>query len=176
MIANQFVRAMMIIAAAWLLLHLAPRAQAQLTATEEERLQILTDPDAIRKKLEKERNRPPFEFFRSQVAPFDILPYVKPNHWFTLTFELRANDDNYDGILQSEPAKLLGMPHEIYFRRDGRLIKEQRSRRAVQVMIPDANGVIPKQLGVDLLRAGALRPTRPGRRLFRLCRRIRCWF
>jgi len=141
-----------------LLLLSSGQAQAQLTATEEERLQILTDPDAIRKKLEKERNRPAFEFFRSQVAPFDILPYVKPNHWFTLTFELRANDDNYDGILQTEPAKLLGMPHEIYFRRDGRLIKEQRARRAMQIMIPDANGVIPKQLGVDLLRAGALRP------------------
>ena len=109
------------------------------TTTEEERLQILTDPDAIRKKLEKERNRPPFEFFRSQVAPFDILPYVKPNHWFTITFELRANDDNYDGILQTEPVKLVGMPHEMSFLREGRLIKEQRRRRAVQMMVPDGN-------------------------------------
>ena len=57
---------------------------AQLPATEEERLQILTEPDALKKKIEKDKNRPPFEFFRSQVAPFDVLPYVKANHWGTL--------------------------------------------------------------------------------------------
>ena len=144
--------------AGWLVLLPAGQARAQLTTTEEERLQILTDPDAIRKKLEKEKNRAPFEFFRSQVAPFDILPYVKPNHWSTLTFEMRANDDNYDGILQTEAVKLVGMPHEVYFRRDGRLIKEQRARRALQIMVPDANGMVPKQFEVELLRAGALRP------------------
>ena len=134
------------------------RPERSFPSSEEERLQILTDPDAIRKKLEKEKNRPPFEFFRSQVAPFDILPYVKPNHWFTLTFELRANDDNYDGVLQTEAVKLAGMPHEVYFRREGRLIKEQRARRAVQMMVPDANGMVPKQFEVELIRAGALRP------------------
>ncbi len=47
---------------------------AQLTPSEEERLQILTDPEAIAKKIAKDKNRPPFEFFRSQVAPFDVLP------------------------------------------------------------------------------------------------------
>ena len=57
------------------------RRLAQLPATEEERLQILTEPDALKKKIEKDKNRPPFEFFRSRVAPFDVLPYVKANHW-----------------------------------------------------------------------------------------------
>ena len=158
MICHRSCRAGVILLAGWLMLFLAGPARAQLTSSEEERLQILTDPDAIRKKLEKDKNRAPFEFFRSQVAPFDILPYVKPNHWFTLTFEMRANDDNYDGILQTEPVKLVGMPHEVYFRRDGRLIKEQRARRSVQMMVPDTNGVIPKQFEVELIRAGALRP------------------
>jgi hypothetical protein len=158
MICHRSCRAGMILLVAWLMPFLTSQARAQLTSTEEERLQILTDPDAIRKKLEKEKNRAPFEFFRSQVAPFDILPYVKPNHWFTLTFEMRANDDNYDGILQTEAVKLVGMPHEVYFRRDGRLIKEQRARRAVQMMVPDPNGTIPKQFEVELIRAGALRP------------------
>jgi hypothetical protein len=158
MICQRLSRAGTVLLAAWLMVLPAGQARAQIASSEEERLQILTDPDAIRKKLEKERNRAPFEFFRSQVAPFDILPYVKPNHWFTLTFELRANDDNYEGILQTEAVKLLGMPHEVYFRRDGRLIKEQRARRAVQMMVPDPNGMIPKQFEVELVRAGALRP------------------
>ena len=42
------------------------------------------------------------------------------NHWSTITYELQANEDNYDGLLQTEPVKLAGMPHEVYFRRDGR--------------------------------------------------------
>ncbi len=149
----------MMLLSAWLLLASAGQAWAQLTTSEEERLQILTDPDALRKKLEKDKNRPPFEFFRSQVAPFDILPYVKANHWSTLTFEMRANDDNYDGLLETEAVKLSGMPHEIYFLRDGRLIKEQRARRALQIMVPDADGSgqVRKQFTVDLVRRGALR-------------------
>ena len=158
MICLRSSRAVIALLVAWLMLISASQARGQLPSAEDERLQILTDPDAIRKKLEKEKNRPPFEFFRSQVAPFDILPYVKPNHWFTLTFELRANDENYDGILQTEAVKLVGMPHEIYFRRDGRLIKEQRARRAVQMMIPETSGIVPKQFEVELIRAGALRP------------------
>jgi hypothetical protein len=144
--------------AGWLMLAGAGTAWAQLTATEEERLQILTDPDALRKKLEKEKNRAPFEFFRSQVAPFDILPYVKVNHWSTLTFEMQANEDNYDGILQTEAVKLAGMPHEMYFSRENRLIKEQRARRAVQFMVPDVEtGQVRKQFMVELIRSGALR-------------------
>ena len=83
-------------------------ARAQIPATEEERLQILTEPDAIKKKFEKEKHREPFEFFRSRVAPFDVLPYVKPNHWATLLFEIRANDDDYEGFLRSDPVLMMG--------------------------------------------------------------------
>ena len=50
-------------------------ARAQLTTQEEERLRILSDPDAIKKKMDEKKDRPPFEFFKSQVAPFDVLPY-----------------------------------------------------------------------------------------------------
>ena len=61
----------------------------------------MTDPESIKKKLDKEKTLPAIEFFRSQVAPFDVLPYVKPNHWVTLSFELRANYDDYQGWLQT---------------------------------------------------------------------------
>ena len=82
---------------------LGPSRPAQPTTQEEERLRILSDPEAIKKKLDEKKNRPPFEFFKSQVAPFDILPFVKPNHWSTLSVEMRANDEDYDGALQTDP-------------------------------------------------------------------------
>jgi hypothetical protein len=133
-------------------------ALAQLPQTEEERLQILTDPEAIKKKLEKDKNRPPFEFFRSRVAPFDVLPYVKANHWCTLLFELRANDDDYDGFLKSDPVRMLGRPQEVYYRRDARLLKEKRANLSLQIMVPSASGQVPKDITVEMVRPSALRP------------------
>ena len=44
--------------AAGLVLALAASVRAQLTTQDEERLQILSDPDAIKKKLEKKKNGP----------------------------------------------------------------------------------------------------------------------
>jgi len=135
----------------------ASRALAQLPATEEERLQILTEPDALKKKLEKDKGRPPFEFFRSQVAPFDVLPFVKANHWCTLLYELRANDDDYEGYLQTDPVMLLGTPQEVFYRREARLLKEKRASLAIQVMLPAANGHVPKEWAVDMIRQNAVR-------------------
>jgi len=146
--------------AAWLAAGTAGRALGQLTTTEE-RMQILLEPDsladALKRKIQKEKDRPPFEFFRSQVAPFDVIPYVKANHWSTLSFELRANDDDYDGYIQTDPVMLVGMPQEVFFRRDARLLKEQHARRGLQMMIPATNGQVPKEWSVALVRPGALR-------------------
>ena len=143
---------------AWVLLGTISPALAQLPQTDEERLQILTDPEAIKKKLEKDKNRPPFEFFRSRVAPFDVLPYVKANHWCTLFFELRANDDDYDGFLKSDPVRMLGRPQEVFYRREARLLKEKRANLNLQMMVPSAIGQIPKEITVEMVRPGALRP------------------
>jgi hypothetical protein len=133
-----------------------PRAAyAQPTTAEEERLQILTEPDAIKKKLEKDKSRPPLEFFRSHVAPFEVLPYVKAFHWSTLTLELKANDDDYEGFLQTYPVKLPGMPHEVTYRREARLLKEQPAHLPMQVMLTRP---VPKEWPLDLVRSGALRP------------------
>ena len=78
LILDRIRRALIMLLAGWLLARGGRSGDGPSSPTsEEERLQILTDPDALRKKLEKDKNRPPFEFFRSQVAPFDILPYVK---------------------------------------------------------------------------------------------------
>src|SRR4051812_40233225 len=78
-----------------------PRSvRAQLTTSEEERLQILSDPEALKKAQEKDKSRAPFEFFRSQVTPFDVLPFIKPYQWNTVILEIRANLSDYDGVLQ----------------------------------------------------------------------------
>ncbi|HZW31291.1 MAG TPA: hypothetical protein VFF52_11320 [Isosphaeraceae bacterium] len=142
-----------------LVLAAVPPARAQLTQSEEERLQILTEPEALKKKLEKDRTRPPFEFFRSQVAPFDVLPYIKANHWTTLTLEMRANDDDYEGFLQTSGVMLLTKPgsdpyQEVLYRREARLKKEQRARLVQQVLLTR----IPKEWMLDMVRPGALRP------------------
>ncbi len=135
---------------------LMPRgALGQLTSSEEEKLQILTDPEAVKKKLEKDKNKAPFEFFRSQVAPFDVLPYVKPFHWATLAMELRANDEDYQGYIQSDPVMMPSMPHEMVFRREARLLKEQRARLPLQVNLMQT---VPKEWTLDLVRPGAIRP------------------
>src|SRR5262249_35419659 len=118
-----------------LVLAAAAPAGAQLTQSEEERLQILTEPEAVKKRLGEGRTRPPVEFFKSQVAPFDVLPYVKPHHWTTINVELRANDDDYEGALQTEGVMLLGMPTAVVYRREARLLKEQRGRLGQQVLL-----------------------------------------
>ena len=140
--------------AAGLFLALAASARAQLTTQDEERLKILSDPDAIKKKLDEKKNRPPFEFFKSQVAPFDVLPFVKAHHWSTLTLEMRANDEDYDGSLETDPVPLVGMPIEMVYRRDARLVKEQRRALGQQVLLTR----IPKEWTLTLRAArGAAR-------------------
>jgi hypothetical protein len=142
---------------AGLILAFCRTAGAQLTTQEEERLRILSDPDAIRKKMDQKRERPPFEFFKSQVAPFDVLPFVKPHHWSTLTLELRANDDDYEGFLQSDPVALAGLPIDMVYRRDARLLKEQRRSLSQQVLLTK----VPKEWTLSMVRPGALRADAP---------------
>jgi hypothetical protein len=126
-----------------------------MTPTDEERLQILSDPDAFKKKLEKDKTRTRFEFFRSQVAPFDILPFLKPHHWSTISLEVRSNHEDYEGSLQFLPVPIFGMPLEMIYAREARLVKEQRARPGLQVMLPR----FPKDklLHIELLQPGAIR-------------------
>jgi hypothetical protein len=140
-----------------LLLAFTERAHAQLSSSDEERLQILSDPDALKKKLEKDKSRAPFEFFRSQVAPFDVLPFVKPYHWSTLQMELRANYDDYEGQLRFFPVDLPGMPQEIVYTRDARLVREQRARLAMQLLFPPEILTKRKEMNVELVQPGSIR-------------------
>ncbi len=113
---------------------------------------ILTDPDKL-EELKKERLRPPIEFFRSQVMPNDILPYIKANHWAMVGLEMRANHEDYEGSLQTRPVTLADQPHEMIYRRDARLVKGQRARLTMPIFLP----TIPKELGFQLIRPEAIR-------------------
>jgi len=104
-------------------------------------------------KKEKEKVKPPFEFFRTQVAPFDTLPYVKENHWNTVNQELRANLADYEGTYRSSPIRLRDQAQAVVFRREARLVKGQSTRLGFQVMLPQV-----RQLGLELIREGAIRP------------------
>jgi hypothetical protein len=137
------------------LLYATASARGQTSASD--RFKALTDPEGVEKALDKaakDKLRPPYEFFRSQVAPFDVLPYVKTHHWNTLSLELRSNMGGYEGYLRSAPVKLLEMPHAVSYRRDARLIQDQTQRLSLQLMFPSYF----KELSVELTRADAIRP------------------
>ena len=126
--------------------------RAQLPDSEE-RLKILTDPESIKKKFEKEKTRPPLEVFRSQITPFDVLPFVKANHWSTINLEVRSNYVDYVGSLQTMPVPMLGLPQEIIYRREVRLAKAQQSRLGMQLLLPK----VPKELTLELIPPDAIR-------------------
>ena len=128
-------------------------AAGQTTDDEEDRLKILTDPESVKKKTDKEKARPPLEMFRTQVAPFDILPFMKPNHWSTLTIELRSNYEDYEGVLRTSLIPMRGMPQELLFQRDARMVKTQITKLGFQVFLP----TVPRDINVDLARSGAVR-------------------
>ena len=88
---------------AWVLLVTISPALAQIPQADEERLQILTDPEAIKKKVEKDKNRPPFEFFRSSVAPFDGSR-ARSCHYLASWRDRRAETNACGARLQTDQA------------------------------------------------------------------------
>lgn len=145
-----------VVALGLLCLVLSPvsKAVAQATSPAEEQLnKLLSEQEDLKKKFDKEKMRPPLEFFRSQVMPWDTLPFVKANQWITLNVEMRANHDDYTGFLQTEPVPLRAMPIEIEFFRDARLLKAQRGSVPIQLMLPR----VPKELHIRLARPDSIR-------------------
>ncbi len=128
-------------------------AQDQPIELDDDRMQILTDPEQVKKKVAADRVKPPFEFYRSRVAPFDVLPYVKANHWATLALEVQANEADYTGELRAGLGLLREMPHAVDYRRDARLLMGRRARLVYQAFFSD----IPKETLVDLAQPDAQR-------------------
>ncbi len=134
--------------------------------TEEEKFKDLTDLDVLDEKLkerEKKKDRPPFEMFLTQVAPFDALPFVKPHHWSMLTVSVRSNDAPYEGWLQSAPEvngrpqiPLLQMSTAMVFRRDASLPKEQEVTRSFPFLQPQLPSSLRPMI-LELTRPDAIR-------------------
>jgi len=143
-----------------LALTFASRAEGQSSALE--KLKAMSgDPDTVEGKAKKDKDRPPFEFYASRVAPFDVLPYAKKHHWLTLTLEMQANLGGYEGFIQTTPEvggksqiSLYAMPHAMIYRREALLQKEQRARLGLQMMLPDFG----KELSMELSHPDSIRP------------------
>ncbi len=121
-----------------------------------EKFKELTNPEGALAKEREKLKKPPFEFFRTQIAPSEIIPYTKPNHWSTLSLEMRANHAAYDGFLRTAPVRLLDMSHDLLYRRDARLLEEQDARISMQILIP----LLPKdsnELDLELIRPESIR-------------------
>ena len=80
---------------------------------------------------------------------------IKPYQWSTVFLDVRANYQDYEGSLQFFPVVLPGMPQEVIYAREARLVKEQRSRLGMQAMLPDFPK--EKELNLELLQPGAIR-------------------
>jgi len=127
-----------------------------LTPEEEQRLRILSDPEALKKEAARDKLRAPFEIYRSQIPPSDVLPWMKARHWHGLILELRANLDDFAGSLQTVPVAIPGTAYDVALGREARLVKEQRSRLAMPLFLPTVGTV--KEVPVELIRDGAIRP------------------
>jgi hypothetical protein len=119
------------------------------------RYKVLTGPDALEKldKVTKDKLKPPFEFFRSGFAPFDVLPFVKARHWSWTNLEMRSNYVDYDGLLETLPVPFQEMNHAVIFRREARLLKGQQARLGFQLLLP----LIPREITLSLARPDGIR-------------------
>lgn len=121
-----------------------------------ERLRKLSDPEK-RAAEKKRRERPPFEFYRTLIAPADVVPYAKANHWSSLSAELQANHADYLGLLRTMPVRLRDMTHEMTYQREARLLREQVTSLGFQGFFPR----LPRdrtELPMELVRPESIRP------------------
>ena len=132
---------------------LAPRPALARQDPEDDILTRILTEEKLTEAAKKDKLRPPIELSRSQVLPNDVLPYIKANHWTMIGLEMRANHNDYEGVLQSRPVRLMDQPNEMIYRRDARLIKGQQVRLTLPILLP----TIPKELGFQLLRPDAIR-------------------
>lgn len=119
-------------------------------AKERRKLNKLEDIDSMldeREKKLKERALPPFELTKSNVAPFDVLPYVKPGHWVSMGFDFQANLADFRGSLVTAGVPL-GGSHTMVYTRPANLTKRTLTRLRIELMTPS----VPRQLGIELTR------------------------
>ncbi|MEE3220676.1 MAG: hypothetical protein VX257_10450 [Planctomycetota bacterium] len=107
--------------------------------------------EAARKKLEKEKRRPDFEFRPVKTLPYDDRPIqrIKPGHWVTVSKGMRANNHDFQGEVHWTPVRANGsrIPldrtgYRMTMSRPLYLSKQQKSYKDVEMNlfapVPDA--------------------------------------
>jgi hypothetical protein len=120
-----------------------------------ERFRKLSDPKA-REEARKRMEKPAFDIVRTQVAPNDVVPYTKEGQWSYLIAEVQANHEDYAGVLRTSAVRLEGMPVEMGFDREARLVLDQRTRLGMLGFFPRL-GKDQVELPLELARPEAIR-------------------
>ena len=95
----------------------------------------MAEPKA-KEKAKADLERPPFEFLRSQIAPFDVLPFYKQNHWMMMTVEARSSREDFRGSLQTQPLSLFGSQRDIIFQRSVSMDRNTPTRMSSPLFVP----------------------------------------
>ena len=120
----------------------------------------MAEPKA-KEKAKADLERPPFEFLRSQIAPFDVLPFYKQNHWMMMTVEARSSREDFRGSLQTQPLSLFGSQRDVIFQRPISMDRNTPTRMSSPLFVPPRYMPqrVTKIFDIDLFRENALRPT-----------------
>jgi hypothetical protein len=120
----------------------------------------MAQPEA-KAKAQADLERPPFEFLRGQIAPFEVLPFYKPNHWGLMTIEVRSSREDFSGSVRTQPLSIYGSQRDIVVSRPVSMDRNTPTRMSFPLFMPP--GYMPKRIGklvdLDLYREGGLRPT-----------------
>ncbi len=114
-----------------------------------------------KEKAKADLERPPFEFLRSQIAPFDVLPFYKQNHWMMMTIEARSSREDFKGSIQTQPISLFGSQRDLIFQRPVSMDRNTPTRMSTPIFVPPRYMPqrVTKIFDLDLFRENALRPT-----------------
>lgn len=120
----------------------------------------LAKPEA-KAKAKADLERPPFEFLRAQITPFEVLPFYKPNHWLQMTIEVRSSREDFAGSVRTQPISIFGSQRDIVFARPVDMDRNTPTRMSFPMFMPP--GFMPRRtsklIDIDLYREGGLRPT-----------------
>lgn len=112
-------------------------------------------------KAQADLERPPFEFLRSQLSPFDVLPFYKHNHWMFMTIEARSSREDFSGSVRTQPLSLFGSQRDVIFERSVNLERNTPTRMSFPLFVPPQ--YMPQRqtkiFDLDLYRTAGLRPT-----------------
>lgn len=105
------------------------------------------DKDKDGKDKEKKKPKPDFQFAKLRTLPGDATNAVKPGHWMAVSQQMKANNFNFNGELQSaavdrnfRPLNLERTPYRLQMSRPASLPKGQAKHMEMTVFVPRREG------------------------------------